>query len=162
VNPVAFVLVGTLRRLCFFLPCFYLGDTLGESGLVWLESRSERMGRFIRWLERLFKISPRVMIFLFPGPGMSTLSGISGMPIQVYAPLVCAGLVLRMIGFILLAEWLRDPLEAMLAWIDENWLPGTVIMLIGIVIYRRHQVRKRERRGSSTYERLESNESEDA
>jgi membrane protein DedA with SNARE-associated domain len=161
VDPVAFVLVGTLRRLCFFFPCFYLGNSLGEPGLVWLESRSERMGRLIRWLERLFKIAPRVMIFLFPGPGMSTLAGISDMPVRVYAPLVGAGLVVRMIGFILLAEWLREPLEMVLVWIDENWLPGTVILVIGIVIYRRHQASKRSREDIPERYQLDSNDPED-
>jgi membrane protein DedA with SNARE-associated domain len=161
VNPLAFVVVGTLRRLCFFLPCFYLGSSLGDTGLVWLESRSERMGRFIRWLERLFKLAPRLMVFLFPGPGMSTLAGISGMPVRIYTPLVGAGLVLRMIGFILLAEWLREPLEVVLAWIDENWLPGTVIMVIGIVIYRRQQSRKKERTEIAARYGLETKDPED-
>jgi membrane protein DedA with SNARE-associated domain len=162
VNPVAFILVGTLRRLCFFLPCFYLGNTLGDAGLVWLESRSERMGRFIRWLERLFKIAPRVMVFLFPGPGMSTLAGISGMPVHTYAPLVGAGLVLRMIGFILLAEWLREPLEVILAWIDENWLPGTIILVIGIVSYRRYQSRRKQHAEIAERYRHETKDPEDA
>lgn len=161
VNPLAFIAVGTLRRMCFYLPCFGLGSTLGDAGLVWLESRSERMGRFIRWLERLFKVSPRVMVFLFPGPGMSTLAGISGMPVRVYAPLVGAGLVVRMLGFILVAEWLREPLEAVLAWIDANWLPGTVVMVIGILVYRRHQARKRSSTGVDARYRLETDERED-
>ena len=50
--------------------------------------------------------------------------------------------MLLVLGF---AEWLRGPIETLLALIDEYWIPGTVVLVIGIAIYRwRRADRSRE------------------
>ena len=40
--------------------------------------------------------------------------------------------MLVILGF---AEWLRAYLEIALAWIDEYWVPGTVVMVLGVGVY---------------------------
>ena len=143
VNPLAFILVAVGRRLLFYTACFHLGRSLGPWGLVWLESRAERMGRFIRWLERLFQKAPKTAIFFLVGPGMSSIAGISGMAPRTWGALVSAGLVFRMVLTLWLAEWLREPIEALLLLIDEYWVPGTVVLMLGVGIYQWRRIRRR-------------------
>lgn len=145
-NPVAFVAVAVFRRMAFYVPSFLLGRALGPYGIVWLEQRAARLGRFFRWLERLFGRAPRTVVFLMPGPGVATIAGASGMAARSYVLLVAAGLVVRMIVLIAIADWAREPLEAVLAWIERNRLPGTIAIVIGVAIY---QLRKRRRRSST-------------
>ncbi len=139
VNPWAFVAVGVGRRTSFYLPCFFLGRALGPAALKWLDSQSPGLARFVRWLERLFVRAPHVVVFLLPGPAMSTIAGDSGMRSGVFVPILVAGLVARLLIVLWIGDWLRGPIEAVLAWIKEYWVPGTVVMVVGTLAYQRWQ-----------------------
>jgi heme A synthase len=41
-----------------------------------------------------------------------------------------------MVLIIAFGEWLREPIEAILEWIDRYWIPGTVVMVSGVLVYR--------------------------
>jgi membrane protein DedA with SNARE-associated domain len=77
---------------------------------------------------------------------MSAIAGMSGMRGPTFGLLVGAGLVLRMLFIVLVAEWFREPIEELLAWIERIWLPGTAVMLAGVLIYKSW----RRRRNAST------------
>ena len=136
VDPLAFVLVAGGRRLLFYLGSFYLGSALGPTGLLWLEVKMARVARFVRFLERIFERWSYAVLLLTPGPTVSCLAGIARMPLRVYLPLVMVGLVLRMVLVILMASWLREPIEALLELIDAYWVPGTILMVLGVLVYR--------------------------
>ncbi len=152
VNPYAFVAVAVSRRAALSVPCFYLGRALGPIAVQWLESRSPRAGQAIRWLERLFRRFEKAsfaLVFLFPGPAMSTLAGDSGMRLSVYLSMVIAGLVVRMLITLWIADWLRGPIEIVVSWIDRYWVPGTVVLVAGIAFYQwRRSVRTARADGS--------------
>ncbi len=142
VNPYAFVAVAVSRSAAFSVPCFYLGRAAGPVAVQWLESRSPRLGRAIRWLERIFRRFERgsfALILLFPGPAMSTIAGDSGMRPGVYLSMLIAGLVLRMQIVLWVGDWLREPIEIVVGWIEQYWVPGTVVLVAGIAFYRRRQ-----------------------
>jgi membrane protein DedA with SNARE-associated domain len=136
VNPFAFLLVAVGRRLLFYLASFHLGRALGPFGIPWIEARAARFGRFVRWLERLFSRAPRLVVLVLTGPTVCALAGTTGMPAARFAVLAATGLTARMLLVLAIAEWLRDPLEAVLAWIDAYWLPGTAVTVAGVAIYR--------------------------
>jgi len=136
VDPIAFILVAGGRRLLFYIASFHLGTALGPSGLLWLEVRMVRLARFVRWLERIFERWSYAVLVLTPGPTVSSLAGIARMPLRVYLPLVSIGLVLRMLLVILMASWLREPIEALLELIDAYWVPGTMLTVLGVLVYR--------------------------
>ncbi|MGE4605307.1 MAG: hypothetical protein AAEJ52_01040 [Myxococcota bacterium] len=144
VHPTAFIAVATLRRLAFYLPCFILGRTLGPRALAWLHTRFRGAARFVQWLERIFQRARYPAVFLLPGPIMSTIAGKARMPIAKWIPLIAAGLVLRMIVIVWFGEWVREPIERLLALFDEYWIPGTIVLVVGTGIY---QIRKRQRAG---------------
>jgi len=142
VDPVAFVAVAVLRRMAFFVACYHLGLAMGPTGVVWLEAKAARFARFVRWVESLFQRWSFAVVFLMTGPTVSALAGMSDMKLRVFVPLAAAGLVMRMVGILLFAELLREPIEWTLAWIDEHWVPGTVVMVLGILAYQGWQRRR--------------------
>ena len=139
VSPWVFVAVAVSRRAAFYLPCFFLGRALGPAALQWLDAQMSGIARFVRWLERLFVRAPHAVVFALPGPAMSTIAGDSGMRTVVFVPILVAGLMARMLIVIWIGEWLRGPIETILAWIKEYWVPGTVVMVAATLVYQRWQ-----------------------
>ena len=145
VNPFALLAIVVTRRFVLDLLFYFIGRAAGPTAIAWIEQRYSRTGRFIRWLERFFERSSRFALVLLPGPIMSTLAGSSGMRIALYVPLVLLGLVLRTTVLLSAAAWLRGPIETLRGWIDTYWLPGTVVLVIGVAIYgwrQRHSLRR--------------------
>ena len=136
VDPLAFVIVAVARRMLFYLACFHLGRALGPTGIVWIEARAARAARFVHWVERLFERASHAVVFFLPGPTVSGLAGISEMRTRVFVPLSALGLVVRMLLVLGFAAWLRAPIEALLAVIAEYWIPGTVVLVVGIALHR--------------------------
>ncbi len=145
VDPLAFVAVGSLRRLAFYFASFHLGRAMGPLATIWLEARFARAARFIHWLERLFSRAPNAVVVLLPGPGVATLAGMSKMSAPVYIPLVALGLVFRMVLIVIAAEWLREPIQYLLELANEYKLPGTIVLVSAIAIYRWWQSRRKAR-----------------
>ena len=136
VDPYALLAVVVTRRLLFYFASFYLGRALGPAGIVWIEARAARFGRFVRWLEQLFRRASYPVVFFLCGPTLSALAGASGMRPRVFAALAAPGLVLRVVVVLGVAASIRPFLETVLAWIDEHWIPGTLVMLLIVAIYR--------------------------
>jgi len=136
VDPFAFVAVVVGRRMLFYLASFHLGRALGPAGIVWIEARAARFGRFVRWLERLFQRASYPIVFFASGPTLSALAGASGMRPVTFAALAAPGLVLRALVVLGVAASLRGYIEVVLAWIDAHWVPGTIVMLALVALYR--------------------------
>jgi hypothetical protein len=142
VDPVAFVVVAVLRRMAFYLACFQLGRGLGPTGVLWLEARAARFARFVRWVERLFARAPHLVVLVMAGPTTSGLAGIAGIRTLPFVLLATASLVARMLLVLGFAELLREPIERLLAWIDEYWLPGTLVLALGTIAYQWLRLRR--------------------
>ena len=136
VHPGAFLAVGTLRRLAFYVLCFVLGRTLGSRALAWLETRSRGAARFVEWLDRIFQRAKYPAVFLLPGPIMSTIAGNAKMSFGTWLPLIAGGVLVRMVAYIWFGEWLREPIERLLEWFDEYWVPGTIVLGVGTLFYQ--------------------------
>jgi membrane protein DedA with SNARE-associated domain len=139
VDPFAFVAVVVVRRMLFYLASFHLGRALGPAGISWIEARAARFGRFVRVLERIFRRASLPIVFVFCGPTFSALAGVSGMRPRTFAALAASGLVVRAIAVLAVAASVRSYIELVLAWIDDHWVPGTIVMLllVGLYLWRR-------------------------
>lgn len=146
VDPVAFVCVGVARRMAFYLACFQTGRGLGPSGVEWLEARAARFARFVRWVERLFGRAPHLVVLLMAGPTVSGLAGMTGMRTPAFVPLAVISLTLRMLFVLGFAELVREPIEWLLARIDEYWVPGTAVMIVATLLYQWRRIRRARRR----------------
>ena len=151
-DPAALLVVALARRMLFYLATFHLGRALGPSGIRWIEARAAHFGRFVRWVERLFSRASHAVVLVMAGPTVSALAGISGMRVGTFLSLATVGLVLRLMLVIGLAEWLREPLERLLALIDEYWVPGTVVLAsgVGLMQWRRFRAARKQRRAGPT------------
>lgn len=136
VNPVALVTVLVVRRMGFYLASFYLGRALGPAAIPWIEARAARFGRFVGWLQRLFSRAPRLVVLVMTGPTVSVLAGLSGMRTGIFVSLATPSLLLRVLFVLGVAEWMREYLEVVLSWADEHWIPGTIVMVALVAIYR--------------------------
>lgn len=136
VAPAPFVAVATLRSLAFYVPCYLLGRALGAKGLEWLETRNPKVARWVHWLNRLFQRARYPAVFLFPGPIMSAIAGNARMPGATWIAWIVSGLVVRMIVIVWFGEWLREPIEELLALFDEYWIPGTIVLVGGTLLYQ--------------------------
>jgi membrane protein DedA with SNARE-associated domain len=148
VDPFAFVAVAVLRRLAFYLGCFQLGRGLGPTGVEWLEARAARFARFVRWIESLFSRAPHLVVFVMAGPTVSGLSGMTGMRLAAFLPLATTSLVMRMLFVLAFAELLREPIEWLLARIDEYWVPGTAVMVVGALLVQWRRIRRARARAA--------------
>jgi membrane protein DedA with SNARE-associated domain len=136
VHPVAFVSVLVARRLLFYFACYTLGGALGPAGIPWLEARAARTAAFVRWMERIFSRWSRLVVLVMSGPTVSALAGMSGMRMPVFLPLATVSLVVRCLLVLGFAAWIEEYIEIARGWIEEIWLPGTVLMVAGVVLYR--------------------------
>lgn len=136
VDPVAFVLVATVRSLSFFLVCFHLGRTLGPSALSWLEGRAPRMGRLVRGIEHAFQRASYPVVLALVGPTVSVIAGAAGMRAFVFAALATLALVARLALILEVGDWLRGPLDALRTLVGTYWLPGTLVLVLGIALSR--------------------------
>ncbi len=141
VDPVAFLVVAVLRRMVFYLACFQMGRGLGPSGVEWLEARAARFARFVRWIERLFRRAPHAVVLVMAGPTVSGLAGMTGMRAAAFVSLALTSLVMRMLVVLGFAEILREPIAWLLLRIDEFWVPGTVILVLGALFYQWRRIR---------------------
>ena len=142
VDPVAFVVVAVLRRMAFYLACFQMGRGLGPSGVEWLEARAARFAVFVRWIERLFGRAPHAVVLVLAGPTVSGLAGMSGMRAAAFVSLATLSLVMRMLFLLGFAEILRDPIQWLLSRIDEYWVPGTAVLVVGALAYQWRRIRR--------------------
>jgi membrane protein DedA with SNARE-associated domain len=138
-NPVELLVVATARRIVFYTAMFYLGRALGPLAIQWVEARARGFGRFVRFIERWFAKAPRLVVLVAAGPTVSALAGMSGMRLATYLALAGVGLAARLWIWIQFADLFRGPIEQLLAWIDEYWVPGTIVLvtLIGVGQWRR-------------------------
>jgi hypothetical protein len=143
VDPTAFVAVGVGRRAVFYLPCFLLGRTLGPATIGWIEARAARLAGFVRWLERLFARAPRLVVPALPGPTVSALAGISGMPLSVFLGLAAAGTFARMLLYLYFGDWLSAPLGVVRDWVFGYRVPITALVLAALALqqWRRRRAR---------------------
>ena len=141
-DPAALLVVALMRRMLFYLATFHLGRALGPSGIRWIEARAAYFGRFVRWVERLFARASHLVVLVGTGPTVSALAGISGMRVSVFLALGSASLLARLLVVLGFAELLREPIEQLLALIDDYWIPGTVVLVIGIAIYQWRRAEK--------------------
>lgn len=136
VDLLPFLAVGIGRRLAFYTACYFLGRSLGPIGLVWLEARAAAFARWVRWLERLFDRAGWGVLLAIAGPTTSLLAGIARMRLWVFLTLATISLFVRLLVMYEFAELLREPIEELLMLIEEYRAPGTILMILGILIWQ--------------------------
>lgn len=142
VDPLAFILVGTVRSVALFVTSYYLGRALGPAGMRWMQSRAPRAAGVVRWCENMFNKAPGAAVVLLTSPVLGIIAGIAEMNVVTFTLLSCVAMVLRLVLVLELGDWLRGPIDYARMLIGEYWLPGTIVIVTLIAL---RQWRKRRR-----------------
>lgn len=140
------LLVACLRNLVFTALSFFLGRSLGEPGLVWLEQRSKGFGRFVRWLERFFLRWSYLAVFVFPFGTMAFVAGVARMrPLRFFAVAI-PGITFRLSLYILLGDSMRGPIMNFLELVRAHQVSVTIAVVLSMAMYQlyKHKWRDRE------------------
>ena len=86
-----------------------------------------------------------VVIVLAAGPTTSTLAGISGVRFPLYILLAVISLFFRLTIMYEFADVFREPIEQLLVWIERYQLPGTIIIVTGIIAWQLFKRRRAAR-----------------
>jgi len=144
VTPGWLLLIGGARSLIFTAFSYKLGRTLGEPGLVWLDQRTEKTARFVRWLERFFRRWSYFAVFVFPLGVMAGIAGVARMrPVGFFICATC-GIAFRVSLYIWLASSIREPIMALLEFIRANQVPATAVCVLGVSSYQYIKWRRRQ------------------
>ena len=67
---------------------------------------------------------------------MSALAGVSGMGRLTFTALSVVNLAVRAVIVLGFAEWLREYVELVLAWIRAYWVPATAVTVLAAILYQ--------------------------
>lgn len=106
-----------------FLPdpfVYFLGRDYGPAAVQWAEANSPLLGRWVRWLERLFnKVGP-VALLVSPDVIVSTLAGAARVPFPLFVVMNLVGTI----GTVTVARWfgsaLDRPIHAMVVFFQAH------------------------------------------
>jgi membrane protein DedA with SNARE-associated domain len=141
----ALLTFGLVRRMLFTFVAYWLGRSIGEPGLVWLEQRAQKSARFVRWLERFFKDWSYLAVIAFPHGAMASIAGVAKMRPVGFFPCALLGITIRLVLLYMLASQIRGPIMMVLEFIRAYQLPVTAAAIVAVPAYqywkRRAQIR---------------------
>ncbi len=154
VGVAAMIMVAGLRHMAFTTFAFILGRTIGEPGIVWLEARAEKTGRFVRWLQGFFNRWGYFAVFVFPLGAMAAIAGMARMNPKGFFSVAIAGVVVRLGLLALVASSLREPILWFLELVRRWQGPATLGCVALVAVWQFWKWRKRQadpERGSLPY-----------
>ncbi len=116
IDPVPFVVIGTLRRFASHLLFFLLGAWYGD-----------RAVRFVRLVERLFARLVWLIVLVSPGPLPSVLAGAARMRRAVFVAFDLTGALIAILIVRCAAAVASDPLGVVLRFSDRHAVPLTAL-----------------------------------
>jgi membrane protein DedA with SNARE-associated domain len=136
VGPWLVLTVGGARMLLFTAIAFFLGRSIGEPGLIWLDQNSVKISRFVRWLQGVFQRWSYVAIFIYPVGAMASIAGAARMSVAPFFLCAVAGILFRLTVLVLLANSIREPLLEFIDLVRAYQWPATAVCLAVVVVYQ--------------------------
>jgi uncharacterized membrane protein YdjX (TVP38/TMEM64 family) len=147
---LAFVLVGTARRMLASLLGFYIARWYGISGVTVVKARYPKVAPFIAWLERVFDRAGAVLLFISPGALVSAVAGAAGMRPSLFIPVATAAHAFWMVVTYKIGKALSAWLAPIMQFIDQHKLTLTLACVALVLVY----TLKRRRRQADVVEEL--------
>lgn len=144
VGLVPFLVLAVLRRGAFHVIFFLLGEWYGANAVRWMERRSGRATRMVKFVERVFARVRWPVLILAPGPLPSVLAGAGRMPRWQFLAFDLAGTLLGVLVARFAAELAADPLGTVLRFSDEHAVLLTALCVVATatwLLVRRWRVR---------------------
>ena len=144
VGVLAMIVVAGVRHMMFTTFSFLLGRAIGESGIVWLEARAEKTGRFVRWMEVFFKRWGYLAVYVFPFGVMAAIAGMARMNPKGFFAVAIAGVLTRLGLLALVASSLREPILWLLEIVRQWQGPATIVCIVLVGGWQFRKWRKRQ------------------
>jgi len=138
VDPILFVVVVTVRLLAADPFLYLFGARYGDEGVRWMERRSGSVGRFARWLERLFARWWGPIVFLSSGPIVCVLAGASKVRFVPFMVVNVAGSLATAALYMFFADALSEWTGIIRDFVAREVVAFTVVscVLAGLWAYR--------------------------
>jgi membrane protein DedA with SNARE-associated domain len=135
IDPVAFVVVASLRRWLGEVIAFFGGRVLGADVLQWYQRRGGQTVRLPAGLAKRRSPLRDAIVVLVPHPLLGALFGIGGMPPVRFVLLKLLGSVLSVMVFWVAAGAASGPLTTAAAFLDANVAVLTAVGIVGLGIW---------------------------
>jgi membrane protein DedA with SNARE-associated domain len=120
VGLIPFLALATLRRMIFHTLFFLLGEGYRTAAVRWMERRSGRATRLVRFTERVFARVRWPVILLAPGALPSVLAGAGRMRRAQFFALDFAGTLFGVLLARYAADLAADPIGTALRFSDRH------------------------------------------
>ena len=148
VSPVVdssmLIAVSGARTLAFTALAYWLGVTLGETALVWLEQRSAGATRIAKWMDGFFQRWSYFAVFLFPLGLMACIAGVSQMRAMGFFAAAIPGILFRLSVYVWFGESLREPILVLLEYIRSYQTELTLFLIASIAGYQLYKRRAKQ------------------
>jgi membrane protein DedA with SNARE-associated domain len=112
---------AVLFRLMVTKPFVWLvGRWYGPRAMTWAESRSERGGRLVRWMERRFASHGWAVMLVTTSNPVCLLAGASGYPLATFLLIAVVGTAARLVLVDVVGSVLSAPIETFIDWVVDH------------------------------------------
>jgi membrane protein DedA with SNARE-associated domain len=141
----SFIAVGMLGYFMIDPFTYLLGREYGQAAVDWVEQRSGVAGRWVRWVDRLFRRAAPVVLFVTPGPFVNLLAGAAKMRVPIWLALNLGGTLMSVMVMRYFGSVLEGWIAAARAFVEANVAELTVASISIVVVstlLRRRKLRR--------------------
>lgn len=132
-EPWVYYPLATFRLLATKPLVWLVGAWYGPRTVVWAERRSERGGRFVRFLERHFGRFGWVIIAITSNNVVCLLAGSAGFSLAWFMVLAIAGTLVRLWIIAVLGDIFSDAIDSIIGFVVDHRIP-IVALSIAVVV----------------------------
>jgi len=144
VAPSVLITLTVLRRALFSVGAFGFGLVYGPWALTWVEPRSPRLGKVLRFLERLFARWGTPILVLMPFASVCLLAGAARTRFPSFVAAAILGHTLWVASTYYLGTLLSGVSEQIIEFLSENLFEST-FACIALVVAQQVIARRRKR-----------------
>lgn len=138
------LVVGVLRRAAGLGTMYALGSLYGPLAIPWFEQQAPRLGKAIRWLERLFARLGAPLLVIFPIYSLGALAGAAGTRLKVFIAAMLAGQTLYVTSGYYFGDAIRGWTQPLLRFLGEHLVASTAVCLGAVALQQLWSRRGRE------------------
>jgi membrane protein DedA with SNARE-associated domain len=142
--PAVLLAVVVSRRALFSIGAFGLGVIYGPAGMHWVEARSPRLGKVLRFAERLIARWGAAVLLVIPFASVCMLAGAARLRFVQFISATLLGHGLWVASTYYIGTLLSDFTDRLLAFLSSHLIASTLVC-IGVVLLQQIIARRRKK-----------------
>lgn len=151
--PLYVFLPVALARLVCTKPLVWLaGGWYGPRTVDWVEGRTERGGRLLRWAQRNFPKRGWMLMCITTSNPVCLLAGSVGYPLVRLMVWAVVGTTIRLLAVVIVGDIFSDAISSFTSWVVDHRVPvviASITVVVGLIFWER-------KRGISPLDELQS------